>query len=213
MARHVVLFGDSILDNAAYVPGWPDVAEQLRTELGLEDRVTLLAVDGSISEQVERQLDLCPVDATHVVVSCGGNDILHHAALLEKEVPTVAAALAMLMQARAEFEPPYRSMVERASQLAVPTAVCTIFDANMGPLAATAISVFNDAITREIHRAGLDLLDLRLVCDEAADYANTIEPSVAGGAKIAASIADYVRSVDGKATNSRVFGRNSRVFV
>lgn len=205
MARHVVLFGDSILDNAAYVPGWPDVAEQLRAGLGPDDRVTLLAVDGSISEQVERQLDLCPEDATHVVLSSGGNDILHHAAMLEQEVPTIASALTMLMQARAEFEPPYRSMVERARQLAVPTAVCTIYDANMGPLAATAISIFNDAITRDVHRAGLDLLDLRLVCNEAADYANPIEPSVAGGAKIAAAIANYVRSVDAKAANSRVF--------
>ncbi len=213
MARHVVLFGDSILDNAAYVPGWPDVAEQLRAELGPEDRVTLLAVDGSISEQVERQLDLCPHDATHVVVSSGGNDILHNAAMLEKEASTVAAALSMLMQARAEFEPPYRSMVQRASQLTVPTALCTIYDANMGPLTATAISIFNDAVTRAIHDAGLDLLDLRLVCNEAADYANPIEPSVAGGAKIAAAIANYVRCVDAKATNSRVFARNSRVFV
>lgn len=213
MARHVILFGDSILDNAGYVPGWPDVSEQLRSELDPEDRVTLLAVDGSISEQVERQLDLCPEDATHVVVSSGGNDILHHASMLEKEVSTVASALTLLMQARAEFEPPYRSMVQRASQLTVPTAVCTIYDANMGQLTATAISVINDAITRDVHRAGLDLLDLRLVCDQAADYGNTIEPSVRGGAKIAAAIANYVRSVDAKATNSRVFARNSHVFV
>lgn len=213
MARHVVLFGDSILDNAAYVPGWPDVAEQLRAELDPDDRVTLRAVDGSISEQVERQLDLCPDDATHAVVSCGGNDILHHAAMMEEEVPSVAAALTMLMQARTEFEPPYRAVVKRASQMAVPTALCTIFDANMGPLAATAISIFNDAITREVHRAGLDLLDLRLVCDEQADYANTIEPSVAGGAKIAGAIANYVCNVETKAANSRVFARNSRVFV
>lgn len=213
MARHVVLLGDSILDNAAYVPGWPDVTAQLRTELDSEDRVTLLAVDGSICSQAERQLDLCPEDATHVILSCGGNDILHHASMLEKEVENVASAMALLLQARAEFEPGYSSLLERARKLPVPTAVCTIYDANMGPLASTAISVFNDAITRNIHTAALDLLDLRLVCTEAADYANTIEPSVAGGAKIAAAIANYVRSVDAKATNSRVFGRNSHVFV
>ncbi|WAT18118.1 SGNH/GDSL hydrolase family protein [Aurantiacibacter sp. MUD11] len=205
MARHVVLFGDSILDNASYVEGWPDVSAQLRAKLDPEDRVTLLAVDGSICEQAERQLDRCPADATHAILSSGGNDILHHAALLEQDTSTVGSAMALLLQARAEFEPLHRALVERAGRLPIPVAVCTIYDADMGPLIATAMGIFNDAISRNIHREGLDLIDLRIVCDEAADYANAIEPSVAGGAKIATAIASYVTSVSDKAANSRVF--------
>ena len=40
------------------------------------------------------------------------------------------------------------------------------------------------------------LVDLRLVCTEAADYANPIEPSTAGGAKIARAVAALVDPAD-----------------
>lgn len=193
------------MDNAAYVKGGPDVAAQLRVLLGPDDRVTLKAIDGSISEDVEHHLRECPVDATHVIVSSGGNDILHHAAMLEQPSSSVAEAMAMLTEARMAFEPAYRSMVEAAAVLGKPVAICTIYDANMGPLITTAMAIFNDVITRNIHREGLDLLDLRLICNEAADYANPIEPSVAGGAKIASAIAGYVRACDSRAGRTRVF--------
>ena len=205
MARHVVLFGDSILDNAAYIKGGPDVAAQLRDLLDPEDRVTLKAVDGSISEQVEQHLADCPADVTHVVISSGGNDILHHAAMLEQPCGNMAAAMDMLSEAQSVFAPAHRSLVEAAKAFEVPTAICTIYDANMGPHITTAMAIFNDAITRNIHRAGLDLIDLRMICDEASDYANPIEPSVTGGAKIALAIATYVSEVEAKAAQTRVF--------
>jgi hypothetical protein len=65
--------------------------------------------------------------------------------------------------------------------------------------------VFNDHIIREAFRAGLPLLDLRLICDAAADYANPIEPSVAGGAKIAGAIARAIREYDFACGQTRVF--------
>src|SRR5262249_27028557 len=58
--------------------------------------------------------------------------------------------------------------------------------------AVTALAVFNDAIIREALTAGVPLCDLRLICTAEADYANPIEPSVVGGAKIAAAIARAV---------------------
>ncbi|QZH74992.1 MAG: SGNH/GDSL hydrolase family protein [Erythrobacter sp.] len=205
MSRHVVLIGDSLFDNTAYVDGGPDVAAQLREILQPDDRVTLAAVDGSICEHAVEQLGRCPKDATHVIVSCGGNDILHHATMLEKPVSTVGSGLALLAEARAELEPAHRQMVEAAALLERPVAICTIYDANMGPLITTAMSIFNDAISRNVHRANLDLIDLRLVCTEPADYANPIEPSVVGGWKIAQAIAHYVRSTDAKSAQTRVF--------
>lgn len=45
---HVVLPGDSIFDNAAYVRG-PDMAAQLRAALPDGWRATLLAVDGAVT--------------------------------------------------------------------------------------------------------------------------------------------------------------------
>ena len=45
--------------------------------------------------------------------------------------------------------------------------------------------MFNDAIMREVFARALPVIDLRLIFDDDADYANDIEPSVEGGAKIA----------------------------
>ena len=205
MARHVVLCGDSIFDNAAYIDGGPDVAAQLREMLGPEDAVTLRAVDGSISSQLVPQLADIPSDATHLIVSTGGNDILHHAALLEQKVGSIAAAMAILGTAVAEFASEHRLAVEAASQCTIPVAICTIYDANMGPLITTALSLFNDAISCNIHRQNVDLVDLRLICEETGDYANPIEPPVQGGAKIAECLARYVNEVDCPATRTRVF--------
>jgi hypothetical protein len=53
----------------------------------------------------------------------------------------------------------------------------------------------------------IDVIDLRLVCTEASDYANPIEPSGTGGKKIADAIAAAVGASAGHAT-SRVFGRS-----
>ncbi len=202
---HVVLCGDSIFDNASYVDGGPDVASQLRARLGPDDRVTLLAVDGSISLQVADQLVQIPNDATHVIVTTGGNDILHNAALLEQKTDSIAGAMAVLMAARAAFVPEHHGAVELAANIDLPVAFCTIYDANMGPLITTALSIFNDAITRHVHSAGLDLIDLRLVCPELGDYANPIEPSAQGGDKIAATLARYIGEVNERSERTQVF--------
>jgi lysophospholipase L1-like esterase len=208
-AKHVALLGDSIFDNAAYVAGGPDVAAQLLGELGSDATVTLLAVDGGITADVREQLRRLPSSATHVVVSAGGNDILHHVGMLEHPAARVADAVAELASARERFAPAHRAMVEDLAATRLPVAVCTIYDGNFDPplgrLLATALSVFNDAVSRNIHASGLDLVDLRLICDERADYANPIEPAVEGGAKIARVLADYVRETDSRSPRTRVF--------
>ena len=79
---HVVLLGDSIFDNARYVPGGPSVIEHLRRSLPAGWRATLLARDGAGTAEMDRQLDLLPPDATHLVVSVGGNDALDHSGLI-----------------------------------------------------------------------------------------------------------------------------------
>ena len=50
--NHIVLLGDSIFDNAAYVGGGPDVIEQLKSILPRDWQATLLAVDGSVTTDV-----------------------------------------------------------------------------------------------------------------------------------------------------------------
>ena len=87
---HIVLLGDSIFDNGSYTGAEPDVVTHLRTLLPEGSRATLLAVDGATTRSMTGQVAEIPSDATHVVVSVGGNDALGHGDLLQAP-PTFTA--------------------------------------------------------------------------------------------------------------------------
>ena len=188
---HIVLLGDSIFDNAAYVDG-PDVVAQLRQRLPDDWRATLAAVDGATIEDVPRQLGCMPDDATHLVVSAGGNDALAHADLLDKAASSSAQVLGWLDDAARAFERRYDDMLAAVLGRSLPTTLCTIYNGNLGPptqrRAAAALAVFNDVVLRAGAERRLDVIELRLVCTSPLDYANPIEPSVRGGEKIARAI-------------------------
>jgi hypothetical protein len=197
---HVVLLGDSIFDNARYVPDRPPVIEQLRRTLPRNWNATLLAVDGNVTADVARQLAGLPVDATHLVVSVGGNDALGASGLLFEPVRTVSEALNLLDDVRGRFRHDYRAMLQALAAKGKPLAVCTVYDAipGLGPPEQTALAGFNEVILREAFLGGLPVIDLRLVCDQAADYSHVsaIEPSVAGGSKIVRVIAEIATTHD-----------------
>jgi len=204
---HVVLLGDSIFDNGAYTGGGPDVVTQLRELLPAGWRATLGAVDGASTDDFATQLDALPDDATHVVVSLGGNDALGHTDLLDRRVHSSADVLSGLATAAERFEKRYRRVIGGVLAYRLPTTVCTIYNGNFAEadfqrLASTALSVFNDAILRVAFEHRLDVIDLRLVCNAPADYANPIEPSSHGGQKIAQSICEVV--ADGGRNFARV---------
>jgi len=54
--NEVVLLGDSIFDNAVYVGGGPDVSQQVGECLPEGWKATLLAIDGSVTSDVQEQL-------------------------------------------------------------------------------------------------------------------------------------------------------------
>lgn len=192
---HVVLLGDSIFDNAAYVlPGQPDVLAQVRAKLPRDWQATLRAVDGAVTRDVERQLKNMPPDATHLVLSAGGNDALRNIGILREPARAVAEVMERLTGVREEFARNYRAMLDAVMEHRLPVALCTIYDARFPDpreqrLVVTGLSIFNDVITREAFARRLPLIDLRLICNEPDDYANPIEPSAKGGEKIAAVIA------------------------
>ena len=195
---HVVLLGDSVFDNAAYVAGGPDVVRQVRRRLPPGDGASLLAVDGSTMGDVRRQLLRVPEDATHLVLSVGGNDALGRGDFLGLPARSVAEALSGLADIGDEFERGYRSMLAGVLARGLPTAICTIYyprfpEAALQKVAVAALAVFNDVIVRAAFTHGLSLLDLRLICTEEEDYANPIEPSARGGEKISRAIADFVQ--------------------
>jgi lysophospholipase L1-like esterase len=191
---HIVLLGDSIFDNARYVPGNPSLVEQARKFLLHGWRATLLAVDGHVTEDVSRQLARLPVDATHLFVSAGGNDALGESSLLNEPACTVGEALLILHEMRTRFRDAYREMLRNLAAASRPTVLCTIYDAipGLGEAERTALASFNEIILRLAFAAGLPVIDLRLVCGERTDYSHIspIEPSATGGAKIARLIAE-----------------------
>src|SRR5690242_2096599 len=107
---HVALLGDSIFDNQSYVqPGEPDVIRQLQGRLPADWEATLLAVDGSVTTDIRHQLAHLPTDATHLVISVGGNDALGQLDVLASPANSVAEAIARLAAIQDQFEPTYRS--------------------------------------------------------------------------------------------------------
>jgi hypothetical protein len=108
----------------------------------------------------------------------------------------------MLADVRDAFGGRYGEVLHELRKRGLPLTVCTIYegnfpDARMHRLATTALTVFNDVILRCAIRSALPVIDLRLVCTDPADYANPIEPSVQGGARIAGAI---VRAVAAQGT-------------
>ena len=208
---HVVLLGDSVCDNAAYVGGGPDVVQQVRTVLPEGWQATLLAVDGHVISDVPRQLGRLPSNATHLVVSVGGNDALRASGVIERPTRSVAEALDLLAEVRERFQTAYGAMLDAVQATPRPTALCTIYDprypdSQRRRLTTTALSLLNDVITREAFTRGLSLIDLRVLCNEDADFANPIEPSVQGGQKIAEVIAAFLHTPH-DLQGSRVFAR------
>ena len=199
---HLVLMGDSVFDNAAYVRGGPDVVRQARERLGPRGwQATLVAVDGAVTEGVRRQVARIPGDATHLVVSAGGNDALGSVDVLYRSARTVGAGLAMLGDVVAPFEARYRTMLGEVLARGLPTAVCTVYnprfpDPEERRYAALGLAVFNDAILRVATGAGVPVLELRSICGADEDFANPIEPSVRGGEKMVAAIATVLAEHD-----------------
>jgi GDSL-like Lipase/Acylhydrolase family len=190
---HIALLGDSIFDNASYTGAEPDVVTHLRALLPTGVRATLLAVDGAITRSLTEQVARIPADATHLVVSIGGNDVLDSVDLLAAPATSTADALRLFGKAASRFEVDYRSAVRPVIDRGLPVTICTIYngafeDPDYAARARIALMLFNDLILRVAFEHHATVIDLRLVCSERADYANPIEPSGPGGMKIARAI-------------------------
>ncbi|RLM52801.1 SGNH/GDSL hydrolase family protein, partial [Halobellus sp. Atlit-31R] len=78
----------------------------------------------------------------------------------------------------------------------------------LAPGLRAALAPFNDVILREAVLRHLPVLDLRLVCAQASDFASVspIEPSAQGGGKIAAAIGELVHVHPPVAAHTVVYG-------
>ena len=209
---HVVLLGDSIFDNARYTAGGPAVIRQVCALVPSGWRASLLAVDGSVAGHVPAQTARLPRDATHLVLSAGGNDALAQASIFDTSASSTAQALWRLADIADGFDRSYRAAVVACLRPRLPLAVCTIYngcfpDPSYQRLASGALTVFNDVILRTPIEHGLAVIDLRTICSKPDDYANPIEPSSIGGEKIARAIVSLVTGINADSPVTRVVAR------
>jgi len=89
MNKNILLLGDSIIDNGSYVhDGELDVATHLKKLYSDHPNVSITnnAVDGDTMYDLEyNHLDTPDIEeASHIIVSIGGNDLLHNISFLQR---------------------------------------------------------------------------------------------------------------------------------
>lgn len=200
--KKIVLLGDSIIDNGAYVrAGEPDVASQLQGLLP-QYAVTKRALDGAVCADVtvSQTADLAKVDG--IILSVGGNDALQHVGVLEDTSATTAVEILVRLWAiREEFRRSYASLLDHLASARRPVLVMTVYNPCFGghgmspaiqQAAECAVSIFNDVIQREARSRSFDVLELRTLFTDEVDYANPIEPSAIGGSKLAQAMSTWI---------------------
>ena len=208
---HIILLGDSIFDNAAYVgENNPDVITQLKNNLPKTWKATLKAVDGHKVQDIYSQLKILPKDSTHLVLSVGGNDALSCINIVNEKVNSSAQVFNKLANLREEFEEKYQELLQTILMFHLSTTICTIYNPNYSDpmlqrLSMTGLTVFNDTIISQGFKAGIPIIDLRLVFNESQDYANPIEPSVKGGQKIVNVILNVIKEHNFNQEYTQVF--------
>jgi hypothetical protein len=208
---HIVLLGDSILDNQAYTVGGPPVIKQLNSKLPNGWKTTLLAVDGSMIADVKQQIKKIPSDASHLVLSVGGNNaIMQSGIITETSKQSVGEVFFKVAMIQSQFEQEYLELLNSLLALKLPLAICTIYYPNFADvmyqqLAKMGLVPLNDCILRGAIQLGLPVIDLRFICTTPADYGNEIEPSSIGGAKIADAIVQVVTTHQFKGGQTTIY--------
>lgn len=117
---HIVLIGDSIFDNARYTEQGPDVISQVRQLLSADWRASLLAIDGATTDHIPEQLLRIPPDASHLVLSVGGNNAIEKSEILHMPANSASEVLEELASISLSFEEEYRSVVDACRKLPLP---------------------------------------------------------------------------------------------
>ena len=164
--NHLILLGDSILDNAAYTEGGPAVITHVQEQIPKDWQATLLAIDGSTTEHIADQIREVPPSASHLLLSVGGNNALLRVEVLETPVKSSSEALVLLSEVVREFEASYRKTLKECLSLNLPLVVCTIYHGNFPDQSyqrrvIVALALFNDVIIRVATENRLTVIDLR----------------------------------------------------
>lgn len=199
---HVVLLGDSTLDNGRYLNlarGELSVEKQLNkrcAERGWE--MTVLAQDGSMLEDVrQRQIPLIPEGATHIIMSASGNDLL---SLLNQMVVanfTLSSMYGVLGSGLQQVAETYKEILQALKRLGCHLACCTVYRPNFNHLFFKSLAIFslglhNSRIKQVSQDLDCSVIDLASIFDTSEDFANPLELSTRGGSKVVENISTFV---------------------
>jgi len=204
---HVALLGDSTFDNGGYVGlegkgVHAHLTEKLAQVPGAY-KVTHCAVDGALIAAIASQSSVVPEDATHLVISVGGNNGLCTTSMFASDCSNVAEACVSVYTVVAQLEREYLAMVrgvyERFGGHRHIT-LCSVYNPCFSPYdmrldqraVNLAVTLFADMVIRTGAKFGLPVIDFRRLMTEPSDFANPIEPSHTGGEKIAQAIANVI---------------------
>jgi hypothetical protein len=127
-SKHLVLAGDSIFDNDAYVMGDPGVIQQMRQSIPSGWSAEKVAVDGACIFGVAQQVQDLPTHTTDLIVSVGGNDALGYVYVLDA-IRSSEQLAPLLEEPIARFAAQYGAMLDMLARAPVRLAVCTIYAA------------------------------------------------------------------------------------
>jgi hypothetical protein len=119
----ICLYGDSIFDNAPYVPLGMAVINHMRTAYGNE--VALCARDGAVVRDVCAQINRHPpIPSDVVVLSVGGNDLLQIMGMYDG---TVLDDMHPLMLAIHHMHADYRTVITQLQGYGCRLIVCNLY--------------------------------------------------------------------------------------
>lgn len=202
--RHLVLLGDA-LQNIDLGEGEVETAlmPKPRNPWKLTVLRTLRALQRGHASEI-------PAEATHVVISIEGAWAIEASGLLQGGTHTISEALEVLAIAADEFERILDGMIAAARETGLPTLLCTLVPARFAEpqqqrAFTAALAIFNDRILRRAIAAKLSIVDLRVVCNEDADYASATLLSRTGVRKAANVIRAALYEVSRKPGRPRVY--------
>lgn len=182
-SKNVVLIGDSILNNSAYVSQDESVPDLLSKKLLGNATVYNFAKDGATISDCYAQLDKIPFDSNATIfVSCGGNNILNSRNLnLNLNVTNLFAEYSQLLKS-IKVRSPNASLY--ALNLYVPAG-------GHYKSYKPVIDQWNNLLDNNASVLGYSVLNINnlLVLEE--DFVYGVEPSFKGGNKLVSELLDY----------------------
>lgn len=147
-----------------------------------------------------------PKGATHYIVSVGGNNAISAVNILKEPTLSAEEAIMRVHSFAKQFEEEFSAMVHNLVEYIgkdTPLVICSIYNPCFAPfnvttvsqdVADTCVALLADVVLRVATRFQAPVVDWRRVMTKVEDFANPIEPSSIGGAKMANAIVSVVRN-------------------